>query len=130
MRDESETAARIAYEAKAEFMKEENARAGMRAAMREFLSHNENNRKAKEAEKAAVAALDAKYAAEYAAILDKQEAKRTEQLEKLKKIQARAGGDRKSQAFQRSGIARPPPRTSDRRPSAPARSVPAPPSID
>jgi len=93
MRDESETAARIAYEAKAEFMKEENARAGMRAAMREFLSHNENNRKAKEAEKAAVAALDAKYAAEYAAILDKQEAKRTEQLEKLKKIQAKQAED-------------------------------------
>ena len=92
MRDESETAARIAYEAKAEFMKEESARAGARAAMKEFLSHNERNRVAKEAEKAAVAALDAKYAAEYAAILDKQEAKRTEQLEKLKKIQARAGG--------------------------------------
>lgn len=77
-------AARIAYEVKCEFEKEEAARCAAKKALVEYLAGNEENKKLRELEKERVRAEDIEYMKKYEEILDKQQKERLARLEKLK----------------------------------------------
>ena len=88
-KEEAEMAARIAYEVKCEFEKEEAARRAAKEALVEYLAGNEENKKLREIEKQRVQAEDIEYMKKYEAILDKQQKERLARLEKLQEWQVR-----------------------------------------
>eukprot|EP00775_Hariotina_reticulata_P009578 gene9578-9740_t len=87
-RNLSQLAARVAYEAKSEFEKEEADRKAAKEALKAFLMNNESLKLIKEQAKQAEWAADQAVMAEYAAQMEKQEAARKAQLEKIKAWQA------------------------------------------
>ena len=100
-RDEAETAARIAFEVKAEFEREAAERAAAKHALVAYLAGNEENKKlrAAAAEKQRLEDLD--YMRQYEEILDKQQKERLARLEKLQEWQVRrASGDATLQQWQ------------------------------
>eukprot|EP00879_Flechtneria_rotunda_P015380 GHRR01016079.1.p1 GENE.GHRR01016079.1~~GHRR01016079.1.p1 ORF type:complete len:262 (+),score=105.62 GHRR01016079.1:1221-2006(+) len=86
--EESELAAKLAYEARTEADKEEAERKAAKQALKTFLLNNETLKVIKEDAKQKEWAADKAIMQEYAAQLDKQEAARKAQVEKLKEWQA------------------------------------------
>jgi hypothetical protein len=77
-------AKRIAYEVKTEFEKEESARKAAKESLVTYLAGNEENKKAKAAEKERQRSEDLEYMRKYEQILNKQQKDRLERLQKLK----------------------------------------------
>lgn len=88
-KEDEALAARIAYETRTEFEKEEAERMRAKQALKDYLLQNEDNKKLREDQKQAQWQLDKRYMEQYAAMLDKQEQERLTRLEKLKAVQAR-----------------------------------------
>ncbi|GFR47667.1 hypothetical protein Agub_g9411 [Astrephomene gubernaculifera] len=99
--EEALEASRTAYDTAEELRREEASRVSAKLALREFLSGNEANRALKEAEKKRQWEEDAAFQRKWEAILNKQEADRREQLERIKRVQ-----DRLQEAADRQGEAR------------------------
>lgn len=87
--DEERQAARLAYETRAEFEREEAERQRAKEALKEFLLGNERNKVLREEAKKKQWEEDAAFQRAWEAQLDKQEKERTSRLERLKKIQVR-----------------------------------------
>eukprot|EP00892_Ulva_mutabilis_P000621 jgi/Ulvmu1/1055/UM105_0013.1 len=86
-RDEAETAARIAYEVKAEFEREAAERASAKQALVTYLAGNEENKKLRAAAAEQQRLEDLEYMRQYEEILDKQQKERLARLEKLQEWQ-------------------------------------------
>jgi len=78
--EEEEMAARIAYETRSEFEKEEATRVAAKVALKEYLLSNEVNKKLKEEAKHKAWEEDQYYKEAWEAVLDKQERERKERL--------------------------------------------------
>lgn len=88
-RDEAETAARIAYEVKAEFEREAAERASAKQALVAYLAGNEENKKVRALAAEQQRLEDLEYMRKYEEILDKQQKERLARLEKLQEWQVR-----------------------------------------
>ena len=86
-------AARIAYEVKTEFEKEEAARAVSKKALVAYLAGNEDNKALRVAEKERVRVEDLEYMRKYDEILQKQQCERVARLQKLQEWQVCFCGD-------------------------------------
>ena len=91
--EEAEMAARIAYEVKTEFEREEAARVAAKQALVAYLAGNEENKKLRAAEKERVKAEDLEYMRLYDEILQKQQKERAARLAKLQEWQVRLRSD-------------------------------------
>ncbi|KAG2485903.1 hypothetical protein HYH03_015347 [Edaphochlamys debaryana] len=98
-KEESVDAARTAYETAEELRREEEQRHEAKMALREFLAANEGNKALREAAKKAQWDEDAAFQRKWEAILNKQEADRREQMERIKVHQAKlqAAADRQAE---------------------------------
>lgn len=88
-RDEAETAARIAYEVKAEFEREAEQRSAAKQALVAYLEGNEENKKLRAVAAEQQRLEDLEYMRKYEEILDKQQKERLARLEKLQEWQVR-----------------------------------------
>lgn len=89
-REEADTAARIAWEVKEEFERQEAARVKAKKDLITFFAENEVYKQYKVEEKKKQIEEDLNYMKLYEEILDKQERERTDRLEKLKIWQVRS----------------------------------------
>ena len=85
--EELQQAARIAYEVKTEFEKEEAARAVSKKALVAYLAGNEDNKALRVAEKERMRIEDLEYMRKYDEILQKQQLERLARLQKLQEWQ-------------------------------------------
>lgn len=86
-RDEAETAARIAFEVKAEFEREAAERSSAKQALVAYLAGNEENKKLRAVAAEQQRLEDLEYMKKYEEILDKQQKERLARLEKLQEWQ-------------------------------------------
>lgn len=84
--EDREAAAKLAYEAQQELLKEERERVEAKEALTTFLHGNEANKKLREEAKKKEHDLDEKYAKEWNEIIERQEKERTARLEKAKEL--------------------------------------------
>ncbi|MEW5316249.1 MAG: hypothetical protein WDW38_007630 [Sanguina aurantia] len=87
--EEDALASKIAFETRTEFEREEARRQAARAALKESMVQNENNKVVKHQAKIRAWEEDQVYKLQWEAILDKQERERTSRLERLKVLQSK-----------------------------------------
>ncbi|KAK9824679.1 hypothetical protein WJX72_012321 [[Myrmecia] bisecta] len=95
-KDEEDMTSKIAYETRRQIEEEEAGRKKAKEDLKAFLLSNEVNKRIKEDEKRKLQDEENRYTKQYAEMLDRQEAARTEQLNRVKAVQARQAEEAQS----------------------------------